>query len=39
MKKDYEFPEIEVVEVREADVVTASPGASHAGDPDCRVDF
>ncbi len=39
MKKEYEFPEIEVIEVREVDVVTASPGASHAGDPDCLVDF
>ena len=39
MKKEYELPEIEVVMIEESDIVTASPGGQHAGDPDCLVDF
>ena len=35
----YESPELELVELKTEDVITSSPGASHAGDPDCLVDF
>ena len=38
-KKTYELPEMELVELETEDVITSSPGASHAGDPDCLVDF
>ena len=39
MKKDYELPEIELVEIKTSDVVTSSPGGPNAADPDCLVDF
>lgn len=39
MKKAYELPEIEVIELDTSDIVTASPGSQHAGDPDCLVDL
>ena len=39
MKKEYELPEIEVVEIETADIITSSPGGNNAGDPDCIVDF
>jgi hypothetical protein len=35
----YESPELELVELKEEDVITSSPGGQHAGDPDCLVDF
>ena len=35
----YETPELEIVLTAEEDIVTASPGGNHAGDPDCLVDF
>ncbi len=38
-KTVYEAPELELTLIREEDVVTSSPGGSHAGDPDCLVDF
>lgn len=38
-KQTYERPELELVELGAADVITSSPGAPHAGDPDCLVDF
>ena len=37
--KKYEMPELERIEVEASDIVTASPGAEHAGDIDCLVDF
>ena len=39
MKKEYELPEIEIIEFGENDIVTASPGGGHTGDPDCMVDL
>lgn len=39
MKREYELPELEVVEIEVTDIVTASPGGQHAGGPDCLVDF
>ena len=38
-KTIYEVPEMELVEIRDEDIITASPGGNHAGDPDCLVDF
>ena len=38
-KKLYENPEFELVEIKEEDIITASPGGNHAGDPDCLVDL
>ena len=38
-KKPYELPEFETVKIKEEDIVTASPGGNHAGDPVCLVDL
>jgi len=39
MKKEYELPEIEIIEFEQADIVTVSPGGGHTGNPDCLVDL
>ena len=39
MKKEYELPVLEIIELDATDIVTSSPGANHAGDPDCLVDL
>ena len=39
MKKEYELPEIEIIEFEQTDIVTASPGSGHTGNPDCLVDL
>ena len=38
-KKVYEIPELERITLVEEDIITASPGAGHTGDPDCLIDF
>ena len=38
-KKVYEIPELERITLVEEDIITASPGAEHTGDPDCLIDF
>ena len=38
-KNVYEIPELELLEIAEEDIITASPGAGHTGDPDCLIDF
>ena len=38
-KQVYDIPELERIEIEEQDIVTASPGGTHAGDPDCLIDF
>ena len=39
MKQAYDVPELELIEIVEEDIITASPGAEHTGDPDCLIDF
>lgn len=45
MKQVYAVPELELIEIAEEDIITASPGAEaipgadHTGDPDCLIDL